>query len=183
MLKWLLRRGILRFGRRYDYAVDYMEHLLDADTSAFLKFSAVTLVSGHRRDIPATPWFAASLCAASTEDCGPCVQLVSNMALEAGVEAGTVAAILRRDYDWLAEDVALVLRFTEKVLVRDPDAETERQAIRARWGEGALISVGFAISASRVYPAFKYSLGYGHACSRIELGAESVVPVTAALAR
>ena len=176
MLKWLIRRKIQRFGSRYDYDVGYLEHLLDTSTGAFVKFNLINLVSGHARGLPAAPLFAASLRAAAAEDCGPCVQLVSNMALEAGISADTVGAILRADLPALPDDVAMVLRFTEQVLAHDPEADTLRDQIRQRWGEEALISIGFAISASRVYPTFKYAMGYGQACSRIQIEQQLVVP-------
>jgi hypothetical protein len=176
MLKWFLRRKVRQFGHHYDYDVGYLHHLLEINTGAFLKFNLINLISGHQRDIPAAPLFAASLRAAAAEDCGPCIQLVSNMALEAGVNSDVVAGILSADFEVLDPEVRLVLQFTERVLARDPEAEPLRAQIRERWGEDALISVGFAISASRVYPTLKYTLGYGEACSRIQIAQQSVVP-------
>jgi len=39
-----------------------------------------------------------------------------------------------------------------------------------RWGKLGLISIAFAITASRIYPTVKYALGHGKACSRIVVG-------------
>ena len=39
-----------------------------------------------------------------------------------------------------------------------------------------LISLGFTISASRVYPTLKYVLGFGRACSRVQIEERSVIP-------
>ena len=91
--------------------------------------------------------------------------------------AGTVRAILRGDFDSLPEDVALAARFTERVLERSPEAAGPREEIVARWGQDGLISLGFTISASRVYPTLKYTLGYGQACQRIRIDEESVIPL------
>ena len=39
-----------------------------------------------------------------------------------------------------------------------------------RWGRLALVSLGFAITAARIYPTVKYALGHGKACMRIVVG-------------
>ena len=177
MLKRALNHVLQRMATRYNYDVSYLQHLLQRDTTAFLKFNSVMLLSRHHKGIEAAPLFAASLRAAISEDCGPCIQLVSNMAQEAGVSPTILDGILRADTSALPEDVALVLRFTEQVLAHQPEANDSRRAIRQRWGEDALISIGFAISSARVYPTFKYAMGFGQACSRVEIAEQSVLPV------
>ena len=176
MLKYLIKRGIQSFARRYDYDATYMEQMADTSPGAFLKFSAVQMVSGRRADIPVEPWSAASIRAAMFEDCGPCVQLVSNMALEAGVKPELVQNIVAGNLTELPQDVALVVRFTEKVLARDPTANDLREAIVQQWGDNGLLSLAMTISASRVYPSLKYALGHGQACSRIQIEQQYVVP-------
>ena len=177
MIKALLRRTLHRFSQRYHYDTAYLEALLQHDLRAFLKLGAVQPLSGHRVGIPPAPWCAATIRATLREDCGPCVQLVCNLALEAGVPAGTVRAILRGDFDSLPADVSLAARFTELVLDRSPEAAGVREQIVMRWGQDGLVSLGFTISASRVYPTLKYTLGYGQACQRIQIEEESVIPL------
>jgi hypothetical protein len=176
MIKLCLRRGLQRFSRHYDYNTDYLEYLLRNDLRAFLKFGSVKWLSGHRRGVPVAPWCAASIRAAIAEDCGPCVQLVCNMALEAGVDPAIVRKLVNGSFEQLPAEVALAARFTEYTLAHDPAADELRADIEARWGPQGLVSLGFAISASRVYPTLKYALGYARTCSRIEIGQESVTP-------
>ena len=85
-------------------------------------------------------------------------------------------AIIEQDLAALPADIALVVQFTERVLAHDPQADTLRDNIVALWGSQGLIAVSFAISAYRVYPALKYSLGYGKTCQRILLNDAPVTP-------
>ena len=180
MIKPFLRRTLRRFSQRYHYDTAYLETLLEHDLRAFLKLGAVQFLSSHRVSIPAAPWHAATIRSTLREDCGPCVQLACNMALEAGVPAGTLRSLLRGDFDSLPADVALSARFAELVLDRSPEAAGVREQVVARWGQDGLVSLGFTISASRVYPTLKYTLGHGHACQRIQIEEESVLPLRSA---
>ena len=49
-----------------------------------------------------------------------------------------------------------------------------RRDIPKRWGRRALVSLAFAITASRLYPTVKYALGHGKACMRVVVGGEPV---------
>jgi hypothetical protein len=39
-----------------------------------------------------------------------------------------------------------------------------------RWGQRALVSLAFAITAARIDPTVKYALGHGKACMRVVVG-------------
>ena len=80
MLRWLLRRRIAAFGRTFGYDVSYMLDMVEVDPGAALRFGRLSQLSGYRRAVPATPWHAAHVRAALSEDCGPCVQLTVTMA-------------------------------------------------------------------------------------------------------
>jgi hypothetical protein len=176
MLKLLARRWLRIFSTRYQYDTTYMEELLGHDLMAFLKFSTLNLPSSHRRGIPVSPWYAARIRAAMREDCGPCVQLVCNMALEAGVEPTVIAAVVAADQAAMDAETAMVVQFTELVLAHDPAADALREQIRQRWGDTGLISLALTISTIRVYPSLKYVLGHGHACSRVQIARQSIAP-------
>jgi hypothetical protein len=176
MIKLLTRRWLRAFSARYQYDTGYMEEIMDHDLTVFLKYSTLNLLSTHRRGIPLAPWYAARIRAALWEDCGPCVQLVCNMALEAEVDPAVVAAIVAGDLEALDEDTALAVEFTELVLRRNPTADNLRQRIRRLWGEDGLISLAMTISTTRVYPGVKYVLGHGQVCSRVEVARHNVTP-------
>jgi hypothetical protein len=176
MIKLLARRWLRSFSERYRYDTGYMEKILDVRLSVFLKYACINLLASHRSGIPQAPWWAARIRAAMWEDCGPCVQLVCNMAVEAGVRASVVTAVVAADTTGLDDEVLLALQFTERVLARDSDADVLRERVRQHWGEDGLVSLAMAISSTRVYPSVKYVLGYGHACTRVQVGRQSVAP-------
>lgn len=176
MIKLLAHRVLRSFSQRYQYDTGYLEALLEDDPGAFFKYSLVNLPAAHRRGIPAAPWWAARIRAALWEDCGPCVQLVCNMALEADVEAVTVAAIAAMDLAALDQETALAVQFAEAVLAHDSAADTLREQVCRRWGRRGLVSLALAISLTRVYPSVKYALGHGHSCSLLSIAQLTIAP-------
>jgi hypothetical protein len=175
MLRYLFNKMLLALKNRYDYDIRYQQEILHTDLGAFLKFVGFQTMSAHSAHVPVGPLYAARIRAIIWDDCGPCTQLVVNMALEAGLEANIVCAIIARDLTHLPDDIVLALQFAELVLARNPHADDLREQILALWGHQGLITIAFAISSSRVYPTLKYSLGYGKSCSRIQINESSVV--------
>lgn len=176
MIRYLLNKMLLRMQHRYDYDVQYMQDILQNDLGAFFKYMGFQTMAAHTGGVPDAPLFAARLRAILWDDCGPCTQLVVNLALERKIQPSLIHAIITGNADELPSDVALVVRFTELVLTHSPEADDLREKIRALWGNKGLIAIGYSIGASRVYPAFKYALGYGAACSRITVGDATLAP-------
>lgn len=180
MVKWLIKNRLNAFERRFGYDASYARELLATDTRAFLRFARVAGLSAYRRDVPADVYYAAKLTAIVAEDCGPCSQLVVAMALGDGVDPRTVAAVVggaEEEIDAvLAEPARLGVRFARAVLAHDPAADELREIIARRWGPRAVVSLAFAITASRLFPTLKYALGHGKACQRVEVAGELVVP-------
>ena len=112
-------------------------------------------------------WTAAAITAVRHEDCGPCTQLGVSMAEQCGVDPKVLRAILSEDAAAMPADVAFAWRFTRATLDHDPIADEYRDEIVQRWGPRAVISLAFAIVASRTYPTVKYAMGHGKACTRI----------------
>lgn len=167
MIRWALRKAIGKFEREWNYDASYMRDMIDASPRAAWLFSRVTAMGQYRRDIPVDAWCAAAITAVRHEDCGPCTQLGVSMAERAGVAPEVLRAILADDPDAMPPEVALVWRFTRATLAHDAAADGYRDAIVRRWGPRALVSVAFAITASRIYPTVKYALGHGKACMRV----------------
>lgn len=170
MRKWLMRRALEKFERRWNYDLGYARDMLEADPEALRRFGAVMGISRYRRDLPPDVWFAAKITAAMAEDCGPCTQLVVRMAEQAGVAAPVLRSVLARDFATMPEAVVLGVRFTQAVLRHDPAADELRGHIEQRWGKRALVSLALAITGARLYPTLKYALGHGQACVRVRVG-------------
>lgn len=174
MFGWLVKRQINAFEKTHNYDMTYVRVLLDADPAAFRKFAKVMGIAQYRKDVPLNVWTAAKLVGAMAEDCGPCTQLVTTMSERAGVPPQVLQAILERDLGAMPEDVALGFRFAEATLAHDPEADGLREQVVARWGKRGLVSLGFALTAARLFPTLKYALGEGKTCSRVTVGGKSL---------
>lgn len=177
MLKWLIRKRLTAFENQFGYDLSYMRHVLEMDLGAFMKFARAAEVARHRRDAPMDLWYAVKITGALTADCGPCTQLVVTMALKEGVPGATIAKLLKGDEKVMTEPMRLGSRFARAVLARDSaTADTLREEIRRRHGERAVISLGLVLAGSQLFPTLKYALGYGHACSRIQVEDRTITP-------
>jgi hypothetical protein len=175
MIRWALRKAIDKFERQWKYDASYMRDLIDISPRAAWLFSRAAALGQFRRGIPIEPWFAAGITAVRQEDCGPCTQLGVAMAERAGVNPAVIRAVLADNPEAMPPDVRLVWKFTRATLAHDVAADEYRDEIVKRWGRGALVSLAFAITASRIYPTVKYALGHGKACMRIVVDGRPVL--------
>jgi len=182
MIKWLLRRKIAAFERAWNYDASYMHEALDIDPRALLAFSKVMGVRRYRKDVPLAAYYAASIVGTLAEDCGPCSQLVIDMAERAGVDAAALRAVVTHDTSAMPDDMALAAGFADASLRRAPEADALRDEVVRRWGKRGLLSLGFALTSARLFPTLKYALGHGRACRRLTIGGESK-PVLAPVSR
>lgn len=167
MLRAVLARQIDRLESRWSYDADYMRHVLRAAPGSFLKFG---LVAGmvDAKAAPAAALAAAKLVGTLAEDCGPCTQVVVDMATAETVDPAVLRSVLAGDEAAMGPDAALAWRFARASLARDLDAaDPLREEIVARWGDRGLVAISLALTTGRMYPTLKYALGYGKACSRI----------------
>jgi len=174
MVKWLMRRGIRAFERKWDYDAGYLHEMIEASPRAAWLFARAAGIGRYRRDIPIEAWSVAGITAVRQEDCGPCTQLGVSMAERAGLSPDVLRAVLRDDPDAMPPDVALVWQFTRATLAHDVAADQYRDAIIRRWGPRAVVSLALAMTAARLYPTVKYAMGHGKACTRIVVGGAPV---------
>jgi hypothetical protein len=173
MIKWLLRRRLAAFERAWKYDASYMHEVLDADPSALMAFSKVASLGRYHKDAPLAAYHAVRIVGTMAEDCGPCTQLVIDMAQRKGVDANILRAIVARDFTAIPFEVALAARFAEASLQHAPEADDLREEVVRRFGKRGLVSLAFAMTASRLYPTLKYALGHGRACTRLTVGGET----------
>lgn len=172
MIKAILHAGARAFGRKYNYGVGYMHHVIDTSAGAGLALSLFPMVSQHRGPKEARAvWFGALLASTLDGDCGPCGQLVVDLALEQGVPSEALLAAVEGRLD-AAGDVGLGFRFAQAAIARSYEPNDYAEIIRARFGEHALVAASFAAATGRFYPVFKRGLGEGHACRRIDVAGQ-----------
>jgi hypothetical protein len=173
MMKWLLSRWISKFERTWNYDASYLRDVLDADPRALAAFGKVAALSNYRKDVPPAAYCAAGIVGTMAEDCGPCSQLVLDMAQREGVAPDILRAIVARDFAAVPFEVALAARFAEASLQHAPESDDLRDEVVRRFGKRGLVSLAFAMTASRLYPTLKYALGHGRACTRLVIGGEA----------
>jgi hypothetical protein len=173
MLKWMLRRWIDGFGRKWNYDTGYMRDVLDeGGAGAVIPLAALGALN-YQKDVPAPVYAASTLTAAIAADCGPCAQLGVSMAEKAGVPAPTLRAIIRGDRAALSEEERLGYDLARATLERAPAIEVREEILR-RWGMRALVSLAYGMVAAQSYPTFKYAIGHGHACTRLSVAGKDV---------
>lgn len=174
MLKAITRNRLRARGKRYDYDTSYMEHMLETSPASFFKFAKIMDVASHRESAPIDAYFAAKIAGARAEDCGPCTQLVVNLALEAGMPRGQIEAVLTRNFEAMSADTALGFRFAEAIIHRAPNEDEVRDAVRAAWSEKGVIDLTLSLQIGRIFPMVKAGLGYAKECRRVTVGGKSV---------
>lgn len=174
MFRWLLKRQITAFERKWGYDGGYMHELVEIDPRAMLAFGKLQALGRYRGGAPVNAYTAAGLVAVMAEDCGPCTQLGIVMAESEGVDPKVLRAIVTRDFAAMPPEAALGARFAEATLRHAPEADELREEVIRQFGKRALIALSFAILAGRMYPTIKYALGHGRACTRLTIGGETV---------
>ncbi len=179
MIRPLLHSIVRRFEKRYGYDATYMHEIADTSVGAFMKLGLAQAMNAHREGVSLDALFAARITSVRFEDCGPCAQLVVNMALEAGVKPAMVRAIVARDSERLSSDAVLGMRLADAVLAHE-STDAAREEVLARFGEKGLVTLAYSIAATRIYPTMKRALGHAHTCERLSVGDETVVAARAA---
>ena len=177
MLNWLIGKRLASFERKFNYDMSYAREILAADRSAFFAFAKFMGISEYRKDVPKDVYWAAKLVATVSEDCGPCTQLAVAMGIEDGADPRVLASVLSGDDAVLPADVRLGVQFARMAIAHDIEADPLREEIVKKWGNRALVSLAFAITAGRFYPTLKYALGHGKACSRVVVAGEPIAVV------
>jgi hypothetical protein len=175
MIRDFLHRSVGKLEKRYRYDASYLHDVIDASPSAFFKFTLFQVMANHRGGAPLDAYCAARIAATLSEDCGPCVQITVDMALEAGVDPKRIRALLRGDLEQAGDDAELGFRYGIAVSQNTLDAPALSEEVERRYGKRALVSMAYAVASSRVYPALKRGLGHGAACSKIDVSDATIV--------
>lgn len=169
MLKWFLHKYIRRMEQRYDYDAGYMHELADISTDAFRRFGKTQTAGGtYRADAPLNAWFAAGIAATLSEDCGPCVQIGTDMAIEGGMKGEIIAALLSGTPT--DADAQLGFDYGGALLRGSETLDELRKKIESKWGKEALLALTFRAMTARNFPVLKRALGHAKTCRRVRVG-------------
>jgi hypothetical protein len=173
MLKSFLHRTTRGFERRYGYDATYMHEMIDIATAGFVRFSIMQQAGGSwRGDAPRDVWCAAGIAGALVEDCGPCVQIASDMAVEAGMRGAVIAALLSGQPT--DADAQLGFDYGRALLHSSANLDDLREAIERKWGKRALLAISLRAMTARNFPVLKRAMGHAKTCQRVRIGDDEV---------
>ena len=174
MMRQLIHRYIRKLEHRYTYDATYMHEMADISTSAFNRFAIMQMAAGRwRGGAPKNALFAAGIAGALIEDCGPCVQIASDMAVEAGVSPEIIRNLLSGTRS--NSDAQLGFDYGLSLLRGSDNLDALRETIVSKWGKKALIALSLHVMAGRNYPVLKRALGHAKTCQRVRIGKEDIV--------
>ena len=168
MLKKFLHRYTRGFERRYKYDATYMHEMADVSGAGFARFAVMQMAGGNwRGDAPLKPWCAAGIAGALVEDCGPCVQITSDMAVQGGMPGEIIAALLSgKPTD---ADAQLGFDYGRSLLNASPELDDLREQIEQKWGKRALLAISLRTLTARNFPVLKRALGHAKVCQRVRV--------------
>ena len=174
MFRSFLHRYIRGFERRYGYDGTYMHELADTSAAAFGRFSVMQMAGGEwRGDAPRDVWYAAGIAGALVEDCGPCVQIASDMAMQAGMPGEVIAALLSGAP--ADPDVQLGFDYGRALLHGSANLDELRERVETKWGPKALIALSLRAMTGRNFPVLKRAMGHAKTCQRVRVGSADVI--------
>jgi hypothetical protein len=169
MLRWFLHRQLRKMEQHYGYDASYGHEMLDASLGGFLRFGTIQGAGGtmHAR-APKNAWFAAGIAGALVEDCGPCVQIASDIAMEQGMPGAIINALLSGTST--DEDAQLGFDYGRALLLSSDNLDELRERIERKWGRPALIALTLRTMTARNFPTIKRALGHAKTCQKIRIG-------------
>ena len=167
MIRRILKRQVAAFGDRYGYDASYLHELVDIDRKGAVKVMLLGPFTRHRSGLPAAPYFAAKIIATGRADCGACLKLAIDMAVEAGVPLVAIRQLLLGSGEEAAPDMRTAARYAHAVLDNDPSLPEAIEACTRRWGKRGLAGLAAAVTAGQFYPVFKRGLGHGSSCTPV----------------
>ncbi len=179
MLKWFAHRYIRKMERHYDYDATYMHEMLDASLPGFRRFMKMQMAARNwDGGAPLNAAAAAGIAGALVEDCGPCVQIASDIAMEQGMKAEVIQALLSGTPT--DGDAQLGFDYGRALLHGSENLDELRERIETQWGKVALIAMSLQAMTARNYPVIKRALGHAKTCQRVRIG-KSEIAVNEAL--
>jgi hypothetical protein len=172
MIGYLLHKYVSAFERKYNYDATYLHELADISPRDFYRFAKVQMTFQSKHHAPRDALQAAAIGGALVEDCGPCVQIASDRAVEAGMSGDTIKALLSGQPT--NADAQLGFDYARALLNGTESLDALRETIEKRWNKRGLIALTFMAMAARNFPVIKRALGHAKTCQRVRVGGADI---------
>ncbi|KCZ52698.1 hypothetical protein [Hyphomonas pacifica] len=169
-----LRAQARTMGQQFNYDTTYMEEIIDISPTAaegLMSFVGIYKYRGPAAGKAA--WHGALFASTLEGDCGPCVQLVLDMAIADGADADALKACAEGEAQ-SAGTTGLGFRFAMAAITADLATDDLRRQIEAEFGNKTALSCAFAAAAGRFYPVLKRGTGHGQPCRVLDIAGQRI---------
>ena len=157
------------FESHYDYDTSYMKEMLKENPKAFETFEAFLPMSVFVNKSPKDVIFIAKLTSMKNEDCGACLELNINMAIEAGVNKDIIKEILFNEGKNLAKELKTVYDFSLKVGNKEDIDEELYANMNSLYTKDVIVEIALAIASTKIFPTIKRVLNDIHSCANVKV--------------
>lgn len=157
------------FQNHYNYDITYMKEMLKANPKAFEVFQNFLPMASFKEKASAQIVFVAKLTSMKNEDCGKCLQLNVDMALEAGVNKDIVKEVVFNEGQNLPKELKDIYDFSLLISKNEQVPSFLYDKINEKYSKDVLTEIALAIASAKVFPAIKRVFDDFHSCSVIQL--------------
>ncbi len=157
------------FQSHYDYDTTYMKEMLKVNPKAYQTFEAFLPMASFKDKAPADVIFVAKITSMKNEDCGACLQLNVDMAVEAEVDKDIIKEVLFNEGKDLSDELKDMYDFTLAVGNKQSVDSNLYDRINKRYSQDIMTEIALAIASTKVFPTVKRVLNDFHSCSVIQL--------------
>jgi alkylhydroperoxidase/carboxymuconolactone decarboxylase family protein YurZ len=157
------------FQNHYNYDTTYMKEMLKANPKAYETFENFLPMASFKDKAPVDVIFVAKLTSMKNEDCGKCLQLNVDMALEAGVDKEVVKEVVFNQGENLSTALKEIYDFTLAVSNNEQIPNTLYDKIHKKYSKEVLTEIALAIASTKIFPTVKRVFNDFHSCSVIQL--------------
>lgn len=157
------------FQSHYGYDVNYMKEMLTENPKAFETFESFLPMASFVDKTPNDVISVAKLTSIKNEDCGACLQLYVDMAVEAGVDKKIVQDVVFNEGKNLPRKLKTVYDFTLCVSNKQSIEDNLYNKMNELYSKSIMVEIALAIAATKIFPTVKRVLNEFQTCSSIQL--------------
>lgn len=157
------------FQNHFGYDTSYMKEMLKENEEAYAMFEAFLPMASYVNKAPKDVIFIAKITSMKNEDCGSCLQLNVDMAIEAGVSKELIHEIIFNEGKNLSDELKTVYDFTLLVGNKKEVSKDLYEKMNKLYKKEVIVELALAISATKIFPTIKRVLDDLQSCSVIQI--------------
>ena len=169
-----LAATISQYEQHTGHDLTFMRAILRGSEEALTRFMNFMPLAEYGEAASKEALAVVRLVGTRSEDCGPCLQIVVDLAQKSGVDGDLIQAVLDRDTASMEPVLARVHAFAEAVCERSADAETLRLELEDELGHAVMVELALGIASTRLFPVVKRGLGFSESCSKVNVRVNAI---------